>query len=129
MVAQDLVVSWEDAYRRYVSAPGREVTETSRAVAGAWRDLAACADLPWWLSAAVRSAAQAFEQQAETWTAGDAGRDDLACVDDESEYAEDDEDEHGAYHRVALPAQQSCACTHAPPTTGTNAGTVVRAMA
>jgi hypothetical protein len=126
MVAQDLVVSWEDAYRRYVSAPGQEVTETSRAVAGAWRDLAACAELPWWLSAAVRSAAQAFEEQAEAWTADEVGRDDLAGTDDESE--EDDEDDHGVYHKVVLPSRngRSCGCTHAA---GANAGTVVRAMA
>src|SRR5690349_799984 len=105
MIAQDLVVTWEDAYRRYGHAVGSDVTETSRAVAGAWHELAACAELPWWLSAAVRSAAQAFEHQAEAWAGQAEGSED-----------EEGEDVYGG--QVRLPAQQrrdSCACAHTPP--------------
>jgi hypothetical protein len=124
MVAQDLVVAWEDAYRRYENAVGNDVTETSRAVAGAWHELATCADLPWWLSAAVRSAAEAFEHQAADWTADGAGHDDMAAVhtDDEDEEEEEDDDGHVGFRRVVVPTQQgnqkSCACVDAPPFTG-----------
>jgi len=38
-------------------------------VATAWRDLATRAVLPWWVLAAVRAAADAFEQQAHDWHA------------------------------------------------------------
>src|SRR5262245_9110727 len=124
MVAQNLVVAWEDAYRKYGHAVENDVTETSRAVAGAWRELAACVELPWWLSAAVRSAAQAFEHQAEAWN-GQDGEADLTAVGTEEEDAEeegDDEEEHEDYSRVTLPIQQgvrkSCACAHTPPVTG-----------
>lgn len=77
MVVQDLVVAWENAYRRYETAMGNDVIDTSHAVAEAWQELAAVAELPWWLSAAVRSAAQAFEHQAEAWS-WDSGEDPTA---------------------------------------------------
>ena len=69
MVSKELVFAWEDAYRRYFGAAGPNVVDTSRAVASAWRGLAESDALPWWLSAAVRSAAEAFERQAEAWQA------------------------------------------------------------
>ncbi|TNC20984.1 hypothetical protein [Amycolatopsis alkalitolerans] len=69
-----LIEVWEDAYRRYCAAAGPNVVETSRAVAGAWRQLDTAGELPWWLRAAVRSAAEAFEQQAESWEAADPAR-------------------------------------------------------
>lgn len=122
MVAQDLVVVWEDAYRRYESAAvGNDVTEASRAVAGAWHELATCVDLPWWLSAAVRSAAQAFEHQAADWSACDAGHDDMAVHTDDEDEEEEEDDEHVGYGGVVVPTQQgnqtSCACVDAPPFT------------
>jgi len=35
----------------------------------AWRDIATAAVLPWWTLAALRAAAEAFEQQAHGWHA------------------------------------------------------------
>ncbi|MTD54510.1 hypothetical protein [Amycolatopsis pithecellobii] len=68
-VGTGLILAWEDAYRRYSAAAGPNVVETSRAVACAWRELETAGALPWWLRAAVRSAAEAFEQQARSWEA------------------------------------------------------------
>jgi len=67
MVPRALVVAWEDAYRRYGGAAGPNIISTSRAVASAWLGLAECEELPWWLSAALRSAVEAFERQAAAW--------------------------------------------------------------
>lgn len=69
MVSEDLIRAWEDAYRRYGSAAGANVAPASRAVALAWRDIACTSKLPWWVLAAVESAAEAFEDQAEQWEA------------------------------------------------------------
>jgi len=69
MVSEDLIRAWEDAYRRYGSAAGANVAPASRAVAMAWRDIACTSRLPWWMLAAVESAAEAFEDQAEQWEA------------------------------------------------------------
>ncbi|MFD2417343.1 hypothetical protein [Amycolatopsis pigmentata] len=69
MVSEDLIRAWEDAYRRYGSAAGANVAPASRAVALAWRDIACTSRLPWWVLAAVESAAEAFEDQAEQWEA------------------------------------------------------------
>ena len=77
MTVHELVIVWEDAYRRYQGSAGPNVVVTSRAVAMAWRALATVGDLPWWLHAAVESAAAAFERQAEEWEAG-AARERLA---------------------------------------------------
>lgn len=68
-VSEDLIRAWEDAYRRYGSAAGANVAPASRAVALAWRDIACTSRLPWWALAAVESAAEAFEDQAEQWEA------------------------------------------------------------
>jgi len=123
MVAKDLVVTWEDTYRRYESAVGNDVTEASRALAGTWRELAAAVELPWWLSAAVRSAAQAFEHQADAWAGGWPGHDDMAAaIRTDAEDYEEEVDENLAYGSVVLPTQQgnqsSCACADPPPVAG-----------
>lgn len=73
--------AWEEAYRAYASvneavARSRSVDAdtagamavASSAVASSWRALAASArEQPWWVLAAVGSAAQAFEEQARHW--------------------------------------------------------------
>lgn len=41
-----------------------ELIAVSRSVASAWREITAHAELPWWLTAAVASAAEAFDEQA-----------------------------------------------------------------
>ncbi|GAB3909092.1 hypothetical protein GCM10029964_110090 [Kibdelosporangium lantanae] len=77
LVSTKVVGVWEDAYRRYGRASdivarsrGRDVAAVqelitaSRAVATAWRAIAAQAELPWWVVAAVESAAEAFAEQA-----------------------------------------------------------------
>ena len=59
--------AWELAYTRYAGASDDELPPVSRAVATAWRDLAAEVPLPAWARAAVISAAEAFEIQADRW--------------------------------------------------------------
>lgn len=59
--------AWELAYARYTGASDVELPQVSRAVAAAWRDLAAEVPLPAWARAAVISAAEAFEIQADKW--------------------------------------------------------------
>lgn len=130
MVVQDLVVAWEKAYSRYETAMGDDVTETSRAVAGAWHELAAHAELPWWLSAAVRTAAQAFEHQAEDWAADEIRH--AAAVtgtaDDDNEEDDGGDEEPAVTHKVVLPTQQgprkSCACHQVSPSAGSPPATV-----
>lgn len=65
MAPEKLVSAWEDAYREYSREPDTDVVDVSLEVATAWRALAESAELPWWLSAAVHSAAEAFERQGE----------------------------------------------------------------
>jgi hypothetical protein len=80
MVPADLVERWEVAYRRYCDVvesarssvatariAARALAVASRDVAVAWRQLGLQPGLPWWALAAVGSAAQAFELQAEEW--------------------------------------------------------------
>jgi hypothetical protein len=77
VTAVPLVDGWEAAYRTYGHASealGRSgdgdpaaawrLASASAEVAVAWRRIAAGSQLPWWLLAAVESAAQAFESQA-----------------------------------------------------------------
>ena len=77
-----LVERWEAAYRRYGQAstraarsqPGdrqaaRAVASTSAQVALHWRDIARTEGLVWWMLAALRAAADAFEAQARDWQA------------------------------------------------------------
>ena len=81
-VADEAIRSWESAYRNYgqvrnvpvvpseISAElRRQMVSASWAVASAWRQIARTRRLPWWLLAAVESAAQAFEAQARDWEA------------------------------------------------------------
>lgn len=72
--------AWEAAYRQYgrawettarcgngdpIAAHG--MATASRAVAAAWRHIAAGTTLPWWALAAIESAAGAFESQARKY--------------------------------------------------------------
>src|SRR5690349_10495485 len=74
------VSAWEAAYRAYRDASdavarsrggspdiAREMAAASRLVAHTWRGLVGDPDQPWWVVAAVGSAAQAFEEQAREW--------------------------------------------------------------
>ncbi|MFL6124965.1 hypothetical protein [Actinophytocola sp.] len=82
MVPDYLIGHWESAYDSYraasemvdVSVPGdnaaaEQMANASHAVAAAWRDIAVETSLPWWSAAAVTTAAQAFDQQAQDWAA------------------------------------------------------------
>lgn len=85
VVSGALVAAWESEYRRYGQAaelslwaggdPGdaSAMADASASVAVAWRRIAGSTVLPWWLLAAVDSAAQAFEAQAQEWQAREAG--------------------------------------------------------
>lgn len=86
MVSGDLVRAWEGAYRKYGQAAEMaarkpeadpavawEMASASLAVAKAWRDFTALPTLPWWVLAAVESAADAFEAQAQEWKALEDG--------------------------------------------------------
>lgn len=75
----DRIRGWEEAYWKYNEADQRmgnrppvpelvqEYVSVTRAVARAWRNLVAERDQPWWVLAAVDSAAEAFETQAREW--------------------------------------------------------------
>ncbi|WP_020670411.1 hypothetical protein [Amycolatopsis nigrescens] len=80
MVELELVQAWESAYRQYTAMSATvnrfpsvdqrlawEMAAASAAVASAWRALECDGFHPWWLTAAVRSAAEAFEGQAQDW--------------------------------------------------------------
>jgi len=80
LAPETLVARWEAAYRRYTEATrlaGRAnagdraaaetLASTSRQVATTWRDIATTVVLPWWVLAALRAAAEAFEAQARSW--------------------------------------------------------------
>jgi hypothetical protein len=81
MVSAKRVHAWEEAYRAYAAAneavlrsrsvdadTASAMAAASAAVASTWRALAASArNQPWWIVAAVGSAAQAFEEQARHW--------------------------------------------------------------
>jgi alkylated DNA nucleotide flippase Atl1 len=82
MVPDYLVNRWESAYSAYrtasemvnASTPGdcaaaEHMAQASRAVATAWRDIAVESELSWWSVAAVTTAAQAFDHQAQDWAA------------------------------------------------------------
>lgn len=71
---------WEGAYRHYGRmweltarspkgdpAAAREMAAASRAVAAAWRAIEADISLPWWVAAALHSAAAAFDEQAQKY--------------------------------------------------------------
>jgi lysozyme family protein len=76
---------WETAYRQYGRAgemtarcgrgdpaAAREMAAASWAVPAAWRQIAAATRLPWWVLAAIESAAGAFESQARDYETGEA---------------------------------------------------------
>ncbi|MGC7095602.1 hypothetical protein ACPZ19_13110 [Amycolatopsis lurida] len=80
------IQEWEYLYREYQSAsndmarlrpPPTDVIEryarVSQEVATAWRALLPGEKQPWWIVAAVESAAQAFAEQAKRWAAVAAG--------------------------------------------------------
>jgi hypothetical protein len=82
MVPDYLVERWESAYSAYrtaselvdASIPGdraaaEQMAKASHAVATAWRDITVESDLSWWTVAAVTTAAQAFDHQAQDWAA------------------------------------------------------------
>lgn len=77
LVSTKVLSAWEAAYRRYGRASDdmarsprrdvravRELTDPSRAVDFTWRAITSDPQLPWWVVAAVSSAAEAFEEQA-----------------------------------------------------------------
>jgi hypothetical protein len=80
MAVDQCVRTWEGAYRHYgrmweltARAPksdpaaAREMAAASRAVAAAWRAIQAATPLPWWILAALQSAAAAFDEQAQKY--------------------------------------------------------------
>lgn len=82
MVPDYLVERWESAYDAYraasesvdASTPGdraaaEQMARASQAVATSWRDITVESDLSWWSVAAVTTAAQAFDHQAQDWAA------------------------------------------------------------
>jgi hypothetical protein len=75
--------AWEAAYRQYGRAwettarcgksdptAARDMAAASWAVAAAWRQIASATQLPWWVLAALESAAGAFESQAREYETG-----------------------------------------------------------
>jgi hypothetical protein len=79
VLSAKFLAGWEEAYRQYGRA-SETVARTRNtdpaalwqmavAVAVAWRQIASRQQLPWWLLAAVDSAAQAFEAQSLEWEA------------------------------------------------------------
>lgn len=77
-----LVTQWEAAYRAYGEASehaarsvagdpdaAEAVAAASWQVASLWRDIATSQEVPWWVLAALRAAAEVFEQQARDWQA------------------------------------------------------------
>jgi hypothetical protein len=71
---------WHTAYLAYWHAtehvdntePGdavaaTELAEASWAVASTWSEIANAPGLPWWCAVSARTAAEAFEDQAQTW--------------------------------------------------------------
>ncbi|WP_436496712.1 hypothetical protein [Actinokineospora sp. HUAS TT18] len=81
-VSDDLDGRWQAAYRAYEHA-SEEVTRAgaddrgaahalalaSWDVAALWREIADTPFLPWWVLAAVHSAAETFEHQSREWNA------------------------------------------------------------
>jgi hypothetical protein len=79
MVSDVLVQTWQAVYREYISAVQTARTEDSRDravmarlsadVAALWRQMVAdTPDMEWWETAALTTAAEAFEGQAREWS-------------------------------------------------------------
>lgn len=78
-VPESMVTRWEGVYRYYeqankIAGSGRvnavvvaDMVRASREVAAAWRVFTRADGLPWWVVAAVTTAAQAFDTQAREW--------------------------------------------------------------
>lgn len=77
------IQAWEAAYRQYGHAwettarcgkndpnAARDMAAASWAVAAAWRQITSATRLPWWVLAALESAAGAFESQAREYETG-----------------------------------------------------------
>ena len=84
--SDNTVRAWEVAYRRYGHAweatarsgkgdptATHEMAAASWAVAAAWRQIATATTLPWWVLAAIESAAGAFEAQAQEYETREGG--------------------------------------------------------
>lgn len=84
MASEKCTRTWEAAYRQYGRAwemtarcgksdprAAREMAAASWAVAAAWRQIASATTLPWWILAALESAAGAFEAQARDYETDD----------------------------------------------------------
>jgi hypothetical protein len=82
-VPEKSIRAWEAAYRQYGRAwettarcgkndptAARDMAAASWAVAAAWRQVASATRLPWWVLAALESAAGAFESQAREYETG-----------------------------------------------------------
>jgi hypothetical protein len=80
IVMDDTAWRWVAAYQEYhrvgqtadaspCRAAAHAVATASWDVASAWRELEATPGLPWWVAAAVNTAAAVFEEQARAWTA------------------------------------------------------------
>lgn len=85
MVTSTQVRDWEQAYGHYgassevvartgqpSAATAQDMASASWAVAESWHAIACNPELPWWMLAALKSAAQAFEEQAHYWQARSA---------------------------------------------------------
>ncbi|HWE90440.1 MAG TPA: hypothetical protein VG317_13345 [Pseudonocardiaceae bacterium] len=80
--ADELVHAWETAVLVYGQvqaradaaplrdvAAAREMTEASAQIARTWRELLAARQVPLWVSSAIETAADMFEEQADAWRA------------------------------------------------------------
>jgi hypothetical protein len=80
MATKKQVRDWEEAYHHYGASSevvartwqinattAQDMASASWAVANSWRSIAGNPELPWWMLAALESAAQAFEEQAHHW--------------------------------------------------------------
>lgn len=115
MVSDKLLQRWETVYREYGltselvghSAPGdravaRRMARASTALAGAWREIEVEPGLPWWVVAALSTAAQAFEAQARDWSAR-ARQGNRAEIGRSRPVAVDDTDRDSLLHGGAQP--------------------------
>ncbi|RLK61168.1 hypothetical protein CLV68_1685 [Actinokineospora cianjurensis] len=73
----ELVERWEAAYSRYDGGHLHDMAEVSATVGTLWREMAtAVPGSPWWLVAALVTAAEAFEAQSRDWAGRQRARTD-----------------------------------------------------
>ncbi|SES12679.1 hypothetical protein SAMN04487818_107466 [Actinokineospora terrae] len=73
----ELVERWEAAYSRYDGGDLHDMADVSAAVGTLWREMAtAVPGSPWWLVAALVTAAEAFEAQSRDWAGRQRARTD-----------------------------------------------------